>query len=153
MKKNTIAVILLLASLHNTLLAQSGVGGNDPKSYVGDINQMFPSAPTSNNLMKFEEVPVSYYTGIPDINIPLVSIPTSNPKVVMAVQLKYHPLNAKPEDKASETGLGWSLIAGGTISRTVREGILMKKIELFYSLLLQKQNMVFIMKFIIQLQN
>ncbi|MGI9583921.1 hypothetical protein ACR1PO_22225 [Chryseobacterium sp. RRHN12] len=122
MKKNTIAVILLLASLHNTLLAQSGVGGNDPKSYVGDINQMFPSAPTSNNLMKFEEVPVSYYTGIPDINIPLVSIPTSNPKVVMAVQLKYHPLNAKPEDKASETGLGWSLIAGGTISRTVRGG-------------------------------
>lgn len=122
MKKNTIAVILLFASLHSAVFGQSGVGGDESKSYVGDINQMFPSAPTSNNLMKFEEVPVSYYTGIPDINIPLVSIPTTNVKVNIGVQLKYHPLSAKPDDKASETGLGWNLIAGGTISRTVRGG-------------------------------
>jgi len=122
MKKNTIAVILLLASLHGAVNAQAGAGGDDPKSYVGDINQMFASAPTSNNLMKFEEVPVSYYTGIPDISIPLVSIPTTNSKVSVGVQLKYHPLSAKPDDRASETGLGWSLIAGGTISRTVRGG-------------------------------
>jgi len=120
MKKNTIAVILLLASL--ALDAQSGSGGNEPKSYVGDINQLFASAPTSNNLMKFEEVPVSYYTGIPDINIPLINIPTTNSKVAIGVQLKYHPLSAKPDDRAGETGLGWSLITGGTISRTVRGG-------------------------------
>ncbi|MCJ7936202.1 MAG: hypothetical protein MUW56_21865 [Chryseobacterium sp.] len=72
--------------------------------------------------MKFEEVPVSYYTGIPDINIPLVNIPTNNSNVKLNVQLKYHSLNAKPDDKAGEAGLGWSLIAGGTISRTVRGG-------------------------------
>ncbi|RTZ46411.1 hypothetical protein EJ377_19385 [Chryseobacterium arthrosphaerae] len=87
---------------------------------MGDINQMFPAAPASNNLMKFEEVPVSYYTGIPDISIPLFTIPTGNPKVPVSIQLKYHPLNAKPDDKSGETGLGWSMIAGGTISRTVR---------------------------------
>ncbi|MDH6252655.1 hypothetical protein M2347_002382 [Chryseobacterium sp. H1D6B] len=121
MKKNTIAVILLLASLNTALLAQSS-GGDEPKSYVGDINQLFAAAPTSNNLMKFEEVPVSYYTGIPDISIPLVSIPTSNSKVAVGVQLKYHPLSAKPDDRSGENGLGWSLIAGGTISRTVRGG-------------------------------
>ncbi|SHK68827.1 hypothetical protein [Chryseobacterium polytrichastri] len=120
MKKNTIAIILLLASLNSAVFAQSGA--DEPKSYVGDINKMFASAPTSNNLMKFEEVPVSYYTGIPDISIPLVSIPTGNSKVAVGVQLKYHPLNAKPDDRAGETGLGWSLIAGGTISRTVRGG-------------------------------
>lgn len=121
MKKITLAIVLL-ASLNNIVFAQSSVGGNEPKSYVGDINQIFPSAPTSNNLMKFEEVPISYYTGIPDISIPLISIPTNNSKIAVGVQLKYHPLNAKPDDKASETGLGWSFIAGGTISRTVRGG-------------------------------
>lgn len=122
MKKNTIAIILLLASLNTSFFAQSSPGGDSPKSYVGDINQMFPAAPTSNNLMKFEEVPVSYYTGIPDVSIPLVSIPTSNSKVIIGAQLKYHPLNAKSDDRSGETGLGWSLIAGGTISRTIRGG-------------------------------
>jgi hypothetical protein len=120
MKKNTISVILLLVSLNSTVFAQSSI--SEPKSYVGDINQMFASAPTSNNLMKFEEVPVSYYTGIPNISIPLISIPTNNPKVAVGVELKYHPLSAKPDDKAGETGLGWNLIAGGTISRTIRGG-------------------------------
>ncbi|UKB86088.1 hypothetical protein LF887_10815 [Chryseobacterium sp. MEBOG06] len=122
MKKSTIAVILLTALLGHALKGQASIGGDVAKSYVGEINQMFPAAPTSNNLMKFEEVPVSYYTGIPDINIPLFNIPTSNSKVPVSVQLKYHPLNAKPDDKAGETGLGWSLIAGGTISRTIRGG-------------------------------
>ena len=120
MKKNTIAIILLLASLNNTVQAQSS--DDAPKSYVGDINKMFAAAPTSNNLMKFEEVPVSYYTGIPDISIPLINIPTGNSKVAINIQLKYHPLTAKPDDKAGESGLGWNLIAGGTISRTVRGG-------------------------------
>lgn len=122
MKKSTIAVILLTAFWGYTLKGQSSAIGDVAKSYVGDINQMFPAAPTSNNLMKFEEVPVSYYTGIPDISIPLFTIPTSNPKVPVSIQLKYHPLNAKPDDKSGETGLGWSMIAGGTISRTVRGG-------------------------------
>ncbi|WP_294246565.1 hypothetical protein [uncultured Chryseobacterium sp.] len=79
--------------------------------------------------MKFEEVPVSHYTGIPDISIPLFSIPTSSSDIQLNVQLKYHPLSAKPDDKASETGLGWSLSAGGTITRTVRGGVADGKIE------------------------
>lgn len=120
MKKNTSAVILLAALWGNTFFAQTSPSA--PRSFVGSINEMFPPAPTANNLMKFEEVPVSYYTGIPDISIPLVSIPTNSPNVKINLQLKYHPLNAKPEDRAGETGLGWSLIAGGTISRTVRGG-------------------------------
>lgn len=109
-------------SLGIHLLPGQSTADTSAKSYVGDINQMFPAAPTSNNLMKFEEVPISYYTGIPDINIPLFNIPTNNSKVSVDIQLKYHPLNAKPDDKAGETGLGWSLIAGGTISRTIRGG-------------------------------
>ncbi|MDW9381784.1 hypothetical protein [Chryseobacterium sp. JV558] len=119
MKKNMIAVILLLASLNTSFSAQAG---NTFNKDVDNINKMFPAAPTSNNLMKFEEVPVSYYTGIPDISIPLFNIPTSSPNVNLNIQLKYHPLSAKPDDKAGETGLGWNLLAGGTITRTVRGG-------------------------------
>lgn len=121
MRKNIPAIILLIAFWSHTLYAQTSLGSGG-KSYVGDINKMFAAAPTANNLMKFEEVPVSYYTGIPDISIPLVGMSTSGTEIGIGVQLKYHPLSAKPEDRSGETGLGWSLIAGGTISRTIRGG-------------------------------
>ncbi|OCA72300.1 hypothetical protein BBI01_09185 [Chryseobacterium artocarpi] len=119
MRKKIITAYFLF-TFFNFLQAQ---GSTDFNKDVDNINKMFPAAPTANNLMKFEEVPVSYYTGIPDINIPLFNIPTNNSNVNLNIQLKYHPLSAKPEDRASETGLGWSLIAGGTITRTVRGGV------------------------------
>jgi hypothetical protein len=67
MKK--IISLSLLPILFAHLNAQTG---NDFSKDVDNINKIFPAAPTANNLMKFEEVPVSYYTGIPDINIPLL---------------------------------------------------------------------------------
>lgn len=124
--KRKILTVAILSNIYCQLNAQAG---NDFNKDVDNINKIFPAAPTSNNLMKFEEVPVSYYTGIPDISIPLFNIPTSNPNVNLNVQLKYHPLSAKPDDKAGETGLGWNLLAGGTITRTVRGGVADGKIE------------------------
>lgn len=115
-------IILILTLILSNSMINAQLSGGESKSYVGNVNEMFPPAPTSNNLMKFEEVPVSYYIGIPDINIPIFNIPTTNKNVAINVQLKYHPLNAKPDDRSGETGLGWSLIAGGTITRTVRGG-------------------------------
>ena len=90
---------------------------SDPMEH---IKKIFPAAPTANNLMKFEEVPVSNYTGIPDIQIPITAIPTNNQDISMNISLNYHPLNARPDDKSGEVGLGWSLFAGGSITRTVR---------------------------------
>ncbi|WP_181397997.1 hypothetical protein [Chryseobacterium sp. AG844] len=83
---------------------------------------MYPASPAVNNLMKFEETPVNNYTGIPDIKIPITSISTKSPNIKVNLSLNYHPNTAKPEDKSSEVGLGWSLFAGGSISRTVING-------------------------------
>ncbi|SFT92892.1 hypothetical protein SAMN05421857_0008, partial [Chryseobacterium formosense] len=114
-------IICTAVILINSLSAQAS---NPNTGSVGNpmenIKQLYPAAPTANNLMKFEEVSVSNYTGIPDIKIPIASIPTSNPQIAMNVSLNYHPLNAKPDDKSSDVGLGWSLFAGGSITRTVR---------------------------------
>ncbi|PWN59239.1 hypothetical protein C1634_018130 [Chryseobacterium viscerum] len=102
---------------------QSQTTNSNPASAsspLDNIKQIYPAAPTANSLMKFEEVPVSYYTGIPDIKIPLAGIPTSDSKIAMNVSLNYHPLNAKPLEKSGEEGLGWSLFAGGTITKTIR---------------------------------
>ncbi|KAA0128367.1 hypothetical protein FY557_08840 [Chryseobacterium sp. SN22] len=118
MKKIIACSGILLA---NSFTAQTAnPASTSVSSPMDNIKQLFPAAPTSNNLMKFEEVPVSNYTGIPDIEIPISAIPTNEAKISVNVSLKYHPLNAKPDDKSGEEGLGWSLFAGGSITRTIR---------------------------------
>ncbi|MDQ8749961.1 hypothetical protein [Elizabethkingia miricola] len=124
--RKQIITALFLSTICNQLWGQ--VEGRFNKS-LDNINKMFPAAPTANNLMKFEEVPVSYYTGIPDVSIPLFNMSTGNENVNLDVSLKYHPLSAKPDDKAGEAGLGWNLSAGGTITRTVRGGVADSKVD------------------------
>ncbi len=85
-----------------------------------DLPTVIPPSPTVANLMKFEEIPVSNYTGVPDISIPLFSSPTHSKDVNLAISLNYHPAGIGVNEIASDVGLGWSLFAGGSISRTVR---------------------------------
>ncbi|MCD1118735.1 hypothetical protein [Chryseobacterium turcicum] len=85
-----------------------------------DLPQIITPSPTVAALMKFEEVPVNNYTGTPDISIPLFSVSTHSKDINLEVALKYHPANVKGDNIAGEAGLGWSLLSGGSISRTVR---------------------------------
>jgi len=109
MKKVILLTILNCLSIHL-------VKGQESDKYKPNIT---PPAPSVNSLMKFEEVPVSHYTGVPDISIPISSMPTGLKNVNINLSLKYHTLSIKPDDRASEAGIGWSLFSGGTISRTV----------------------------------
>lgn len=84
------------------------------------IPKIEPPSPTVAALMRFEEVPVSTYTGVPDISIPIYSLGSHSKDIAIDLSLKYHPSAIAVDEVASVTGLGWSLFAGGTISRTVR---------------------------------
>jgi|GEM_PF-534580 len=81
---------------------------------------LIPPSPTVASLMRFEEIPVNGYTGIPDISIPIFSTPTLSSEVNLSLSLNYHPTSIAVDEVASYTGLGWNLMAGGTISRTIR---------------------------------
>jgi hypothetical protein len=108
--------LLLCLSLVGNASAQNG----KPRAIEGQLPEITPPAPTVGNLMKFEEVPVNNYTGIPDITIPLYSVDTHSSDVNVNIALKYHPSSVAVLETASYTGLGWSLFAGGAISRTVK---------------------------------
>jgi len=83
------------------------------------LPEITPPSPTVANLMAFEEVPIDYYTGQPNISIPLCS-KKLNGSLGMNVSLDYHTSGIKVDNTSGWTGTGWSLIAGGSISRTVR---------------------------------
>lgn len=75
-------------------------------------------SPEAASLGKFGDVPVSYYTGTPDITVPLYTIRSGGLEV--PVTLSYHASGIKVDEIASWVGLGWALNAGGVITRTIR---------------------------------
>jgi len=64
------------------------------------------------------ETPVSQYTGVPSISIPLYEINIKG--VSIPIKLDYHAGGIRVDQEATWVGLGWSLSYGGEISRKAR---------------------------------
>lgn len=88
--------------------------------YGQELPEVIPPSPTVANLMQFEEVPVSYYTGQPNISIPIYSKALTG-ELSMNIALSYNTQGVKINNRSGWTGTGWSLNAGGVVSRTVRD--------------------------------
>ncbi len=90
-----------------------------PLPKVTDIPVVIPPSPTVAALMKFTEVPVSNYTGVPDISVPIYSVASRDKNISINIAAKYHPSGAELNSIAGWAGSGWSVDGGGVISRTV----------------------------------
>ncbi|MBN1181206.1 MAG: hypothetical protein JXB49_02895 [Bacteroidales bacterium] len=77
-----------------------------------------PPSPNALSNIKFGDIPVSTYTGIPRIEIPLYEF--KGKYIDLPVVMRYHAGGVRVEEIASNVGLGWALSAGGSVSRTVR---------------------------------
>ncbi|WP_160710848.1 hypothetical protein [Chitinophaga solisilvae] len=75
-------------------------------------------SPDVNSLFRYSEVPVSYYTGVPDINVPINELKLRD--LTLPIQLNYHAGGIPAREVAGWTGLGWTLSAGGSITRVTR---------------------------------
>ncbi|MEA5429119.1 hypothetical protein [Arcicella lustrica] len=91
----------------------SGYSQSKP-SYKPDI---IPPSPNASSITKFGDIPVSYYTGTANIDLPLYTIKDGSLQV--PISLKYHPSGIRVAQEASQIGLGWALNAGGVIARTI----------------------------------
>lgn len=81
-----------------------------------DLNVTAPS-PNAAALGEYADVPVSLYTGTPNISIPIHTFQGKHLSV--PISLSYHASGIKVDEIASNVGLGWALNAGGVITRTV----------------------------------
>ncbi len=81
-------------------------------------DKLTPPSPNASSLGKYGEMPVSLATGTPQISVPLGSAEGRN--LSLPLSLNYHASGIKVDEVASQVGLGWSLQAGGLITRTVR---------------------------------
>ncbi|WP_215139086.1 hypothetical protein [Hymenobacter sp. ISL-91] len=81
-------------------------------------HNLLPPSPEAAALGRYGETPVSLYTGVPSISIPLFTMPGRNVSVPLSLQ--YHGGGVRPDQVAPWTGMGWTLNAGGAIVRTCR---------------------------------
>jgi YD repeat-containing protein len=98
---------LLLLLLFSILKSQAQI----------EIPKLIPPSPESSALFRFLDYPVNSATGIPEISIPLYEINSGSLKV--PISISYHAGGRMVFDQTGPVGLGWSLIAGGRISRTI----------------------------------
>lgn len=79
---------------------------------------VIPPSPTASSFQKYIDMPVSLYTGTPSISIPLFELKTG--QLSLPISLSYHASGLKVSERASWVGAGWTLNAGGAVSRSTK---------------------------------
>lgn len=81
-------------------------------------DKIIPPSPEAYALSRYGDIPVALYTGVPQIAIPIYTLEEND--IVVDISLSYHAGGHKVDEVASSVGLGWTLNAGGVITREVR---------------------------------
>jgi RHS repeat-associated protein len=98
-----------------TICVFTGLKSQPVNNYLHNV--IMPS-PTAASMGKYTDIPVSYYTGVPNISLPIYTL-TEGP-LSIPISLSYHASGVKVGEAPSWVGQNWNLNAGGMISRTVQ---------------------------------
>lgn len=74
-------------------------------------------SPSAYEMGKYGKVPVSYFNGLPDISVPLTEVKAKG--YTLPVYLTYYAGGNRPDQHPGWVGQGWSLHAGGSITRII----------------------------------
>src|SRR5438067_4398929 len=125
---------IIMQSLLRWIIASVAVAGSSIlsttlRAQTGSLRVTLPS-PTAASLGKFGDVPVSLYSGVPEIGIPLFA--AKGKTLELPIALRYHAAGIQVQEIGGWVGLGWALDAGGTITRTVR-GLVDESLNGYYN--------------------
>jgi len=100
--------------LYSCLLLFPLLAKAQASSEIGNIK-----SPNVASLGIYGEIPVSLYTGLPQIEIPLYTVETQD--ITVPISLSYHAAGVRPDQHPGWVGVGWTLNAGGVISRNIKK--------------------------------
>ncbi|QJB37297.1 hypothetical protein HF324_05295 [Chitinophaga oryzae] len=115
--KKAVFVFIVVFCVVARLAAQQASLPVDVSRLEFKARQSLPVAPEAAQLGKYGNVPVSLFTGTPQISIPLYAF--KGQQLELPVSLGYNNSGFKPGEVATWVGMGWSLNAGGVITRGV----------------------------------
>lgn len=97
---------ILITLVTNQLQAQEAALPNNIQS------------PTAGSLGKYGDVPVSYYNGTPNLNVPIQGFDIRG--VSLNLSVNYDASGVMPNNHSGWVGQNWSLSAGGVITRSAQ---------------------------------
>lgn len=109
-------ILLLVFLCQGQAISQPTNPGLEVTRSQFHAQQVIPPSPEAAELGKYGNVPVSLFTGTPNISIPLVEL--KGKFLSLPASLSYNHMGFKPDEIAPWTGLGWALQAGGVITRS-----------------------------------
>ncbi len=74
-------------------------------------------SPETAALFRYQDYPMDYSTGLPQISIPLFTV--TNGSLSVPISISYHASGFKVTDVDGPIAVGWSLNVGGMVSRTI----------------------------------
>jgi hypothetical protein len=101
----SILTILLFLVCHGFSAAQA------------DLPKIIQPSPSTAALFRYQDYPVDHSTGLPQISVPIYEVKSGSLSV--PISISYHASGRKTSETDGPIALGWSLNAGGTISRTI----------------------------------
>lgn len=108
------APVAFAICLSSSLLTNQSFAQNQP------FKEVSIASPNAASLGKYGDVPVSKHTGIPETTLPIYTL--QDGPLQVPINLSYHAGGLKVMEPASWVGTGWSLNAGGVITRSVEGG-------------------------------
>jgi hypothetical protein len=82
-----------------------------------DLPKIIKPSPEAAALFRFQDYPMDYSTGLPKIGVPICEIKSG--VLSVPISISYHASGRKVYDRDGPIALGWSLNAGGMISREI----------------------------------
>lgn len=76
-------------------------------------------SPNAASLGIYGEIPISHFTGVPNINIPIYTL--KNADIAIPINMSYHASGVQLDQRPGWVGLNWTLNAGGVITRTIKD--------------------------------
>lgn len=76
-----------------------------------------PVSPKAFEFLKYGEIPVSHYSGTPNISIPIYMIEAKG--LNLPITISYHANGTRVLEESSWVGLGWTLNSGPTLTQVV----------------------------------
>lgn len=108
--------LYLIACMSSALISQQVTAQQEFN--FGDFPKPVPSV---SSLATYNNAPISNATGLPEIAVPLLGLPAKD--VNLNMSLSYNPMNVADTEPVSQLGTGWTLFAGGVISRSIVDDI------------------------------
>jgi hypothetical protein len=118
MKKNIIFISVFLTMISGYGQESRNANGLELSRMHFQAKQVIGPSPEAAELGKYGNVPVSLFTGTPQLSIPLFEL--KGKTLSLPVSFSYNSGGFKPGEIAPWTGLGWALNAGGVITRAAQ---------------------------------